>query len=201
MLSDSPGKTVKQVLVDDFSRVSPGGRRADLRARRRSAPSRGRQAARRGARPPAQGAGRGEGHGAVRDARSCPSARRCSSRGSSAASQRRVLRVDHAPAEGLPRQSVRGRGRRWPTAAICRSTSRPTSCASPTACRCSTSPRRARSARASTRSTGQLRAAAAQGQPARRRRWRSSCTWPASGCRSRARPRRPSPTTTSCSRR
>ena len=38
--------------------------------------------------------------------------------------------------------------------ATCRSTSRPTSCASPTACRSSTSRRRARSARASTRPTG-----------------------------------------------
>jgi DNA topoisomerase-6 subunit B len=32
-------------------------------------------------------------------------------------------------------------------------------------------------------------------------RWRSSCTSPACGCRSRARPRRRSPTTTSSSRR
>ena len=120
MLSDSEGKTVKQVLVDDFSRISPAVAaqicqmaKVNPKTPRRSRPWRQPRAAAQGARP-------GEGDGAAGDGRRARSARRSSSRGSSGASRRPSSTSRRPATERLPRQSVRRGGgarlRRRPSA-------------------------------------------------------------------------------------
>ena len=81
MMQDSGTKTVKQVLVDDFSRVSPAVAQQVCELAKVSPKARRREAPRRGPRAAAQGARRGEGAWRRRRRRSCPSARGCSSRG------------------------------------------------------------------------------------------------------------------------
>jgi DNA topoisomerase-6 subunit B len=75
------------------------------------------------------------------------------------------------------------------------------SSATRTACLSSISSRRARRSRPCSRRPGRTTASSSRAARSPRARWSCSSTWPPSGCRSPASPRRPSPTTTRSGRR
>ncbi len=110
MLSDSEGKTVKQVLVDDFSRISPAVAEQICQMAKVNPKTPADRVHGDEPRAPAQGARPGEGDGAAGDSRR-PHRRGAPHRGPQAAlHEGRFLRVDDAAAERVPRQPVRRRG-------------------------------------------------------------------------------------------